>query len=163
MLITTNSGLELFLRAPEPDDDPYVLSTMVRTVLGINGDPPPSYRNLPDRQANAVERELRRRWVDDDFIKAVAVLPDDDWLIVGYVIGRPRVLTYLSVRAGFTGQGVATALLRLLGIDKDTPSAVEFPTWDLERWQAGRDFPIGIMHSGHWPLLQLVPWTPPQR
>ena len=137
------------------------MSSMVRTVLGIGGRPPPSYSGLDRRGRVAVEGELRRRWHDPSYVRVVALDPRDPWLIMGLVVGRPLSLTFLTVRSGYTGLGLATALLAGLGIDRDTPAAVEFPTWDLERPVAGRDFPIGILNSGRWPRLHLVPWRAP--
>jgi hypothetical protein len=147
------------LRTPVPDDEPYVMSSMVRTVLGIGGQPPPAYAGLDRRATSAIERELRRRWRDPAYVRVVACPTDDPWLVAGFIIGRPGVLTYLNVRSGFTGLGLATALLGGLGIDRDAPAAVEFDTWDLSRPVAGRDFPIGLLNSGRWPRLTLVPWS----
>lgn len=159
LLLTTESGLEVLVREPRPSDDPYVMSTMVRTVCGIEGSRPPAYRDADRRTMNAVERELRRRWHDDTFLRAVATSTEDDDMIVGFVVGRPRLLTYLGVRSGLTGMGLATALVGLLDIVREVPAAVEFPTWDLQRDRPGHNFPIGILNSGHW-RMTLVPWTP---
>lgn len=155
------SDLGLVLRPPSPDDDPYVLSSTVRTVTGIgSGSPPPSLRGLPRRSLSAIERELRRRWADDGYTRLVACPRDDQEMIAAFIVGRPRLLTFLSVRAGFQGMGLATELLGCIGIDRGTPAAVEFPTWDLERAAPGDHFPIGLLNGGRWPHLQLVPWAP---
>ncbi len=153
--------MQLVGRAPTPDDDPYVLSTMVRTVTGIgSGSPPPSYRGMERRDLSAIERELRRRWYSGDYTRLVAGHVEDPEMIAAFAIGRPGTLTFLAVRAGYQGMGLGTELLWHLDICREQPAVVEFATWDLERPEPGTTFPIGIINSGRWPHLHLVPWMP---
>src|SRR5262249_34991605 len=81
------------------------------------------------------------------------------WLVLGFVVGEPRVLTYLHVRGGFRGMGLARSLAALLDIGPGLPFAVEFPTFDVVRDRPGGTLPIGIAHSSHWAAV-VRPWHP---
>ena len=165
-VMRTVHGLEYALRAPmsEDDHDPgaatcehcqergFLMRSMTFALRRV-----PGYRDLSDREFDPYVRELARRLDDPSLVRAIAYDPFDPWLILGFVIGEPGVLTYLHVRGGFRGLGLATALAGLLGIRRGRPAVVEFPTWDLVRENPGTGHPIGLLHNPDWDLTLVEP------
>jgi hypothetical protein len=164
----TAHGLEYGLRAPmsADDHDPtavacahcqergYLMRSMTFSLRGV-----PWYRDLSDRAFDPYVRELQRRLDDPSLVRAIAYDPYDPWLILGFIIGEPRVLTYLQVRGGFRGLGLGTSLAALIDVRPGLPFAAEFPTYDLIRERPGRTLPIGIARNPNW-AAAVRPWHP---
>lgn len=159
----TAGGLEYCLRHPRPMGLPdgsgesergFVLRSMTMALRRA-----PLYSDLSDRLFLPYVRELERRIDSPGLQYAIACDPSDPWLVLGFVIGEPRILTYLHVRGGFRGLGLATDLAMVLDIVPGVPYAAEFMTYDLVRESAGRTLPIGLAHGGHWIAIP-SPWEP---
>lgn len=150
----TATGLEYTLSAPsgDPGERGFVMRSMTAQLVGL-----PGYRDLSAAKIRPYFDELERRWDDPTSVRLVARPPDDPWLILGFVLGGPMVVTWLHVRGGFRGLGLATDLALELGVSRDTDAVIEFPTWDLVRRIPGHGMPVGLLHNPRWHLT-LVPW-----
>ena len=150
-IFETQHGLEVMVRHAQAPDDSYVMSCAVRTVRSA-----PAYRGSSAKELRSVEQDLRSRWATRQD-RLVACLPDDPDFIMGFVFGDRRVpaIDYLHVRGAFGRQGLATLLLGLMGVGRETTASVEFDTPDLSRPRAEGSLPIGILGSGRWPNLIL--------
>lgn len=167
-VMRTAHGLEYALRAPmsADDHDPsagacehcqergYLMRSMTFALRRA-----PEYRDLPDRRFDPYARELERRLDDPSLLRAIAYDPYDPWLILGFVVGEPRCLTYLQVRGGFRNLGLARSLASLIDIRPGGPFAAEFPTFDVVRDRPGSTLPIGIAHNPSWAAV-VRPWRP---
>lgn len=135
----TRTGLRIGVRTPWASDDPYVLNSAIRTLRLA-----PQYKRVPaEAFFETIGERFRQLWDrDSGRMRLIACLPEDPDFIVGFAMGDPEVplLDYVHVRGGFTGQGVATQLLWLMGIDQDTHAAITFET---------RDY----LSRRSWPLL----------
>lgn len=149
----TAVGLDYVLSPPsgDPDERGYVLASITRQLLTV-----PGYRDLSRSDRARLFRLLEERWDDVTAIRLVAHDPADPWLVLGFVLGGPGVLTWLQVRGGFRGLGLAAALAAKLGITRETDAVVELPTWDLIRYEATPVLPLGLLHNPRWHLT-LVP------
>lgn len=186
---TTRYLLDYGLREPLPLGRPdgsgeqeraFVMRSMTMAIRSA-----PEYRDLTPGGFEPYVEELESRLDDGDLVRLVAYDPTDPWLILGFVIGsrghrftdpqsgaivssRLPVLTYLHVRGGFRGLGLARDLASHLGIVPTVPAIVEFVTWDLRRERPGtgrsndpdsRPMPVGLLHNRNWEL-SAVPWRP---
>lgn len=155
----TRRGLTVLLRAPRTSDTPYAC----RSMLGENSRLAPSHRHMTAAEFNrGPGAELEARWKDPDFPRVVACVPGDEDQILGFAMGRPRLLSYLHVRGSFGNLGLATLLASLFDVRPGEPAAVEFDTRDLSRPEAlpERGLPVGLLHNPDW-RLTLLPWTAP--
>lgn len=155
----TSTGLEYVLTVPHDDHRPFILSCIGRQVVTV-----PGVRELPRPDRSRVVSLAEDRWDDPAFDVLVAVSPDDPWLVMGFAMGRGSdlsdedpILTYLHVRGGFRGMGLARELAALLGIRPGRPTVVELPTWDLVRENPGHEYPIGLLRNPNWRLSLVDP------
>jgi hypothetical protein len=148
----TDAGLEYVLRDAGEADDAYALDSATRCVAGFLRS-----AGLDRRRINAVLDSLRDAWDDGGRQRVVAHVPGDPDAIMGVAWGLPTVplLDYVHVRGPFRGLGLARALASAMGIERDRPALVGFPTADLCRPKALDRLPIGVLGSGRWPLLTL--------
>ena len=132
----------------------YVMRSTVLTLRRS-----PGYRDMGEREFEPYALEVRRRLFDPTVTSLVAYDPCDPWLVMGFVIGEPGIVTALHVRGTFRNMGLAEALAAELGITPGTHGIVEFPTCDVLRERPGRTLPVGLIHNGRWSLTAR-PWHP---
>lgn len=155
----TRASLEYALRLPTDgiQERGYLMKSMTGVLRQSIG-----YRDLRSRDFDPFVRELERRLDDPEYTCIIACDPHDPWLVLGFVLGLPGLLTALHVRGGYRGLGLATDLAELLGITHGVPFGIEFPTTDVMRESPSRSFPIGLMHNSNWSAV-VTPWAPTTR
>lgn len=119
--ITTRAGVPVGLRGPLVSDLPYVMRSW---LLGVRTSD--THRRTSDAVFFAAWRPVvERLWADGSLLRAVACDVDDPAYVLGFVCGDPDgpVLHYLHVDGSVRRQGLATALLGLLGLRRED----EFP------------------------------------
>lgn len=137
----TRTGLDIAVRPPVQSDEHYVIKSAVKTIRWG-----PAYRRMPPEQFfDTLGEQFRDLWLADSPVRLIACLPDDEDFIVGFICGDPGIprLDYVHVRSAFAAQGIATALLGLLGFRQDSPSLITFET---------RDF----VSRRSWPLMRVA-------
>jgi hypothetical protein len=142
--LETRTGLEVAIRSPRTTDDGYVFRSALKTIRDGR-----QYRAMPSTMFyDTVGERFRGLWRDRTRIRIVACLPTDEDFIVGFCVGDPSVplVDYLHVRGGFTGQGVATLLLNVIGIDQESPAFITFETHDYE---TRRSWPLLVPVGGN--------------
>lgn len=188
-MATTRYLLDYGLREPLPLGRPdgsgeqeraFVMRSMTMALRSA-----PEYRDLTPAGFEPYVEELEDRLDDPSLVRLIAYDPMDPWLILGFVIGsrghrftdpstgvvvseRLPVLTYLHVKGGFRGLGLAYDLAAHLGIVPGEPAIAEFVTWDLRRDRPGtgrpddpgsRPMPVGLLHNPRWGI-EALPWRP---
>jgi hypothetical protein len=140
-LVETRTGLQVLIRGPRVSDDGYIFRSALGRIRTCEG-----LKNLPQDLFYASAGELfRNRWNDQARTRLVACLPTDEDFILGFALGEPTVplVDYVHTRGGFTGQGVATLLLHVLGLTQERTGLITFATVDYRRRRS-------------WPLLKVA-------
>lgn len=116
------------IRAPLPSDQPFVAATWVRSMLSAH-----AHKNIPHAQRRhgqnrnpqgPIGRQLNDR-VDAVLDRSDTKILITAWdkhpdVILGWLCHAGLTVHYLWVRKQERGGGIATAMLRRVGIDHDT-------------------------------------------
>lgn len=100
--------MQIKLRNLKPDDVNFVLASMLRSLYYGN-----EFYNKIEKASFFKNYEVIVKQILDKSQTVVAVLQEDEDVILGYSIGAPEVLHFVFVKQAWRKQGIAKKMFNL--------------------------------------------------